>query len=132
MSTLFIPLELVLCKACGIFARNIFEFPGRRNQLTRAGGAELSCKAVMRQLSPTSSDIKLSPSLNTAGYNGEPDTTLQGKHAHRVPVILGFTLLHCSNSLHYSKRVRCPRGSSYVFLLLRVNRLVFRVSLGIS
>eukprot|EP00064_Thunnus_orientalis_P018796 superscaffoldBa00004453_g18902 len=34
---------------------------------------ELSCKAVMEQLSPTSSDIRLSPSLNTAGYNGNTE-----------------------------------------------------------
>ncbi len=42
---------------------------------------------------PHSSDISPSPSLNTAGYNGKPDTTLERKHAHEVPVILGFTLL---------------------------------------
>lgn len=59
---------------------------------------------MMKQLPPpsnppssSSSDIRLS--LNTAGYNGEPDTTLEGKHAHGVPVILGHTLL--TNSLHY-------------------------------
>lgn len=39
-------------RACGIFVINIFEFPGESNQLTRAGGAELSCKAVMEQLFP--------------------------------------------------------------------------------
>lgn len=50
-------------------------------------GEVLSCKALMWQLS-LSSDITLSPCLNTAWHNGEPDTGVEGRRAHRASVIL--------------------------------------------
>lgn len=76
---------------------NMLEFPG---QTISWQEHELGCKAVMEQLSdpptpppPPSTDTTPSPSLNTAGYNSKPDTTLERKHSHRVLLILGSSLL---------------------------------------